>query len=47
MSAEGIVGWESLQLIVATGGHYLAIIITSNELPGIQMGNVESSLTLH
>lgn len=40
----GIVGWESLQLSVATGGHCLAIIMTSNELPGTLLGNVESSL---
>lgn len=44
MSVEGIVGWESLQLSVATGGHCLAIIITSDELPGTLLGNVESSL---
>lgn len=36
-----MVEWESLQLIVATGGHCLAIIITSNELPGALMGNAE------
>lgn len=41
LSAIGAVEWESLQLIVATGGHCLAIIITSNELPGTLMGNAE------
>ena len=40
LSVEGIVGWESLQLSVATGGHCLAIIITSNEIPGTLLGNV-------
>lgn len=48
VSVEVIVGWESLQLSVATGGHCLAIIITSNELPGTLLGNVvESSLASH
>lgn len=43
MSVEGIVGWESLQLSVATGGHCLAIIIASNQLPEALLGNVEVS----
>lgn len=45
---EGIVGWESLQLSVATGGHCLAIIITSNQLPEALLISVEvSSLASH
>lgn len=43
-SVEVIVEWQSPQLSVATGGHCLAIISTSNELPGTLLGNAENSL---